>query len=107
MREVSRCRIVVTGSYHAGVFALSQGIPVVAVARSSYYAAKFGGLAAQFGTGCDVVLLTGEDTERRLGDAVVAAWDRAPAVREALLGAAEHQIRLSREAYSRLGDLVS
>src|SRR5205085_3092499 len=29
--RVGTCRIVVTGSYHAGVFALSQGIPAVCV----------------------------------------------------------------------------
>ena len=34
---VSRCRMVVTGSYHAGVFALSQGIPVVGLVASNYY----------------------------------------------------------------------
>ena len=29
IEEIGHCRIVITGSYHAGVFALSQGIPVV------------------------------------------------------------------------------
>ena len=43
------CRIVVTGSYHAGVFALSQGIPAVCVFNCEYYEVKFRGLAAQFG----------------------------------------------------------
>ena len=32
--QVRRCRVVVTGSYHPAVFALSQGIPVVALAQS-------------------------------------------------------------------------
>src|SRR5262249_45763046 len=30
--RVSRCRVVVTGSYHAAVFALAQGIPAVVLA---------------------------------------------------------------------------
>jgi polysaccharide pyruvyl transferase WcaK-like protein len=52
---VSRCRVVVTGSYHAGVFALAQGIPVVATAASRYYHDKFSGLADLFGGGGDIV----------------------------------------------------
>ena len=31
-------RLVITGSYHAGVFALAQGVPVLALAKSAYYA---------------------------------------------------------------------
>ena len=37
IRRVGECRVVVTGSYHAGVFALSQGIPVVGLSCSDYY----------------------------------------------------------------------
>ena len=107
MREVSHCRTVVTGSYHAAVFALSQGIPVVAVAKSAYYAAKFGGLAAQFGTGCEVVLLTEPDWGRTFNDAVAGAWESAPVVRDVLLRSAEQQIALSQEAHARLERLVS
>ena len=33
--RVGECRIIVTGSYHGAVFALAQGIPVVALANSS------------------------------------------------------------------------
>lgn len=69
LQQVGRCRIVVTGSYHAGVFALSQGISVVGLAKSAYYRDKFLGLADQFGTGCHVVDLGhhdfSEDWQRR------------------------------------------
>jgi colanic acid/amylovoran biosynthesis protein len=41
--QVRDCRIVVAGSYHAGVFALAQGIPVVALAASRYYLDKMHG----------------------------------------------------------------
>ena len=33
--------VEVTGSYHAGVFALAQGIPVVGLLQSAYYEQKF------------------------------------------------------------------
>ena len=46
---IGRCRAVVTGSYHAAVFALAQGIPAVGLTASAYYDAKFVGLADQFG----------------------------------------------------------
>src|SRR5207245_4256855 len=49
-----RCRIVVSGAYHAAVFALAQGIPVVCLGGSDYYLHKFEGLVDQFGTGCTV-----------------------------------------------------
>jgi hypothetical protein len=35
--RVSTCRILDTGAYHLAVFALSQGIPVVALSSSGYY----------------------------------------------------------------------
>ena len=52
IKQVGHCRIVITGSYHAGVFALAQGIPVVTLAKSPYYIDKFQGLADQFGVWC-------------------------------------------------------
>ena len=56
-RRVSRCRVVVTGAYHLAVFALSQGIPVVALTSSVYYDDKFLGLGAMFGQGLTLVRL--------------------------------------------------
>src|SRR5262249_52859406 len=55
IRVESECRVVLTGSYHAAVFALSQGIPAVCVVASEYYRQKFNGLAALFNSGCMVV----------------------------------------------------
>ena len=40
IERIAECRVMVTGSYHGAVFALAQGIPVVALARSPYYVAK-------------------------------------------------------------------
>lgn len=100
--QVSRCRIVMTGSYHAAVFALAQGIPVVGIASSSYYGYKFEGLAAAFPGGVFIVradTLTVSDDLRR---ALMRAWDTAPVVRDGLLSAAQSQIAASRTAYARI-----
>ena len=66
LEQIRRCRVVVTGSYHAGVFAFSQGIPVVCLAQSDYYVDKFKGLADQFGIGCEVVILDDEQLHKKL-----------------------------------------
>jgi polysaccharide pyruvyl transferase WcaK-like protein len=106
LEQVRRCRVVVTGSYHAGVFALASGIPVVALARSTYYVDKFLGLADQFGGGCELVSLAEPDIAGRLVAAVDRAWRDAERVRPRLLEAAAHQIQLGHAAYRRVYDLV-
>ncbi|HEY9299757.1 MAG TPA: polysaccharide pyruvyl transferase family protein, partial [Phormidium sp.] len=63
IQQVSQCRLVVSGSYHAGVFALSQGIPVIGLAKSKYYVDKFSGLSDQFPGGCKVILLADPEFE--------------------------------------------
>jgi polysaccharide pyruvyl transferase WcaK-like protein len=52
-----RCRLVVTGSYHAAVFALAQGVPVIGIAGSDYYLQKFEGLVGFYGAGCRLLRL--------------------------------------------------
>jgi len=107
IRQVGQCRVVVTSSYHAGVFALAQGIPIVAIVRSRYYADKFLGLADQFGCGCEVLALDAIDFECHLSSAIDRAWQSAPLLRRKLLAAAERQIACSHEAYARVRSLVS
>jgi len=107
VRNVGRCRLVVTGSYHAGCFALAQGIPVIGLARSAYYQAKFWGLAEQFGAGCSVVRLEGDDLEDRIVQAVAAAWREAPDRGPELLAAAQRQIELGWTAYRELQERVA
>jgi polysaccharide pyruvyl transferase WcaK-like protein len=102
IEQVGRCRVLVTGSYHAAVFALSQGIPAICLAGSAYYRAKFQGLAAQFATGCEVVHLDNPDLAVTLPRAIDRAWDEASTVRPTLLDAAVRQIALSHSAYRRL-----
>jgi colanic acid/amylovoran biosynthesis protein len=106
IRQVSRCRVVVTGSYHAGVFALAQGIPAIGLFRSPYYRDKFGGLVSQFGGGCLTVSLDGADFGERLDRAIESAWLSAADLRQPLLSAAARQIQAGEEAYQRLSSLV-
>jgi colanic acid/amylovoran biosynthesis protein len=68
------CRAIVTGSYHAGVFGLAQGVPAVCLSRSSYYQAKFGGLQSLFPGACFVVQLDAPDWNTRLSAAIRQAW---------------------------------
>ena len=89
------------GSYHGAVFALAQGIPVVALSASRYYDAKLQGLADLFPGGCIVLSMDAPDLAERLAAAVAAAWDSADERRPALLAAAEQQIAASQRAYER------
>ncbi len=94
IEQVQRCRLVVTGSYHAATFALAQGIPAIGLVKSSYYAAKFEGLAEQFGEGCDVVFLDDLRFTRNLTAAIERAWAEAEQRRPCLLESAARQIEL-------------
>jgi polysaccharide pyruvyl transferase WcaK-like protein len=107
VEQVSRCRVVVTGSYHAAVFALAQGIPVVALSATPYYDHKFTGLGEMFPGGCEMVALNGADSAVALESAIGRAWANAPLLREALLRHARRQIDAARAAYRRLARLVS
>jgi polysaccharide pyruvyl transferase WcaK-like protein len=105
IKQVSRCRVVVTGSYHAAVFALAQGIPTVALVNSTYYEHKFAGLANQFGDGC-VILRPEGDLRERLTSAIDRLWADAEMQRQPLLRAASRQVALSWQAYERTAALL-
>ena len=107
IEEVKRCRIVVTGSYHAAIFALSQGISVVGLAQSEYYVGKFGGLQHQFGTGCQMIVLDDPAAAAKLRQAIEQGWQKAPARRGELLEAARRQIESSHALYQQLPVLTS
>jgi polysaccharide pyruvyl transferase WcaK-like protein len=107
IHQIAECRAVVTGSYHAGVFALALGVPVVGLVRSQYYIDKFQGLAHQFGVGCEVILLDTPDLESKIATAIERAWRSAETVRPQLLAAAARQVELQRATYRRLCELVS
>jgi polysaccharide pyruvyl transferase WcaK-like protein len=100
------CRIVVTGSYHAAVFALSMGIPTIGIANCDYYAYKFRGLAEQFGPACRVEFRSHPDFSARLVAGIEGAWRSAPTMRQSLLRSAVRQVALGKVAYRKLFALV-
>jgi colanic acid/amylovoran biosynthesis protein len=104
IQNVGKCRVVVTGSYHGAVFALSQGIPAVGLSSSTYYDAKFGGLKEMFGGGLTLLDPTTDDFSSQLRDAISHQWNEAPTIRPSLLDAARSQIQASRDAYSAMAD---
>ena len=107
IEQAGRCRIVITGAYHAAVFALSQGIPVVGLSASDDYSAKFLGLQDQFGLGCETVSLGAQDASERLAAAAERAWQSAEKVRLPLQEAARRQVALSQGAYERIRENIS
>jgi colanic acid/amylovoran biosynthesis protein len=106
IEQVARCRIVVTGAYHAAVFALGQGIPVVCLASSEYYVAKFQGLEDLYETGCTTIQLDQPDAGKRLADALEGTWNAADTLRAPLLRSAGLQVNQSREAYQKIRELL-
>ena len=106
IEQVAHCRVLVTGAYHAAVFALGQGIPVVCLASSAYYLAKFQGLEDLYGMGCMTVLLDQPDAAENLEYALERTWEKAESFRKPLLRAAERQVKQSREAYQKIRELL-
>jgi len=107
IRQAALCRVVVTGAYHAAVFALGQGIPVVGLAKSAYFSSKFLGLEDQFGEGCQTIALNEPAVSQKLYSAIERAWQNADRLREPLLTAALSQIELSRKSYQRIEELLA
>jgi colanic acid/amylovoran biosynthesis protein len=103
--HISDCRLVVTGSYHAAVLALGQGVPAICLTNSEYYRVKFGGLVDQFGDGC-TVLGTDGDLEEHLFRTVERIWSRADALGSSILEAAQRHIWEGHRAYRRLQSVV-
>jgi polysaccharide pyruvyl transferase WcaK-like protein len=106
IERITHCRVVVTGSYHAAVFALSQGIPAICVFNTEYYEHKFRGLASAFGEGCEVIDKSQPGFHSALTAAIEIAWHNADSLRPTLLRAAVRQISASHEAYTRLSAII-
>jgi polysaccharide pyruvyl transferase WcaK-like protein len=102
IERISRCRVVISGSYHGAVFALAQGIPAIGLVGSEYYTQKFGGLSDQFEGGCATVALNEPALAERLGAAIETAWLRGPEQAAQLLSLAKRQREVGRQAYRRL-----
>jgi colanic acid/amylovoran biosynthesis protein len=104
--EVSRCRVLVTGTYHAAVFALALGVPTICLAASAYYVDKFQGLADLFGPGCFVLLLHRGAGATRLDASLAEAWECAERLCGPLRLAADRQCESGRAAYARLPEII-
>jgi polysaccharide pyruvyl transferase WcaK-like protein len=102
IQRIARCRVVVTGSYHGAVFALGQGIPAIAVAKSPYYLGKFNGLQEQFGNGCQLIDWSNHVDAEELICAIDRGWTSAAELRSSLLKVVENQIRNATDAYRKL-----
>jgi len=106
MKLVHRCRIVVTATYHAAVFALANGVPAVGLAASPYYEDKFRGLSTLFGEGCETVMVDEPDLAGRLERAVERQFARADELRPVILREVEREIGLGHAAFAKLADAV-
>jgi polysaccharide pyruvyl transferase WcaK-like protein len=106
IKNVQRCRLVVTGTFHGAVLALAQGIPVICLVRSSLYANKFNGLADLFHPGCVIVSLDDEHFQENLVSTIDSMWQSAEKLRLQLLDSATRQIEWGNSAYQRLLDLA-
>ncbi len=104
--QVARCRIMITGSYHAAVFALAQGIPAICLAKSAYYRDKFLGLADQFGDGCEVISQDVDDWPSKLAASIDKLWKCSDTLNERLIQAAAKQVDAGRAAYQRLFEIA-
>jgi polysaccharide pyruvyl transferase WcaK-like protein len=107
LREISGCRVVITSSYHAAVFALALGIPVVCLAASRYYRWKFHGLADLFPEGCEVVDLAHEEAAASLIETLEDLWASAATLKPVIWQRVEEQILWSETAYQQLAALLS
>lgn len=107
IEEIKQCRVVVTGSYHAAVWALSQGIPAIGLVKSSYYEYKFAGLADQFGGGCEVVFLDDPQLKEKLESVLESTFQNAQKNQSNLLQKAQLQIQASHNAYQKFYELIS
>ena len=103
--RIATCRVMVTCSYHAAVFALAMGIPVVAMYSSAYYEHKLHGVADQFSAGCIVLDMNASTFAADLVGATQELWHMDQTAREALRRRGVEQAELSENAYGRFGQI--
>lgn len=102
----SKCRIIVTGSYHGAVFGLAQGIPAICLTKSAYYDGKFNGLKSLFPVGCFVVSLADDGFAARLSEAIDNAWRLPISTRDKIRESALGQREVGRQAYRKFRETV-
>jgi colanic acid/amylovoran biosynthesis protein len=101
VKQIQRCSIVISGSYHAAVFALAQGIPVIALAASDYYLAKFEGLKEQFKVGCEIINLVSDQFPEQLEQTVKSSLKIPRQSKDQLVKAAKMQTKFSQAAWRK------
>jgi polysaccharide pyruvyl transferase WcaK-like protein len=106
VQRIACCRLVITGSYHAAVFALAQGIPAIGLAFAPYYDAKFKGLQDLFGNGCRCIDGTKPGWDEELQATASDLWMHAGRWESELLESAQRQSAMSRAAYRELQQIV-
>lgn len=90
---------MVTISYHAGVFAAGQGVPVIGLATNEYYRYKFEGLQFQFAKGIKVLNPFEPEFECGLLESVRHFVTSGGALKKDLCAKAFAQVKLSRRCY--------
>lgn len=102
--EIAHCRIMIAGSYHAAVFALSMGVPAICLARSSHYQYKMSGLLSMFGINPGERLITFDNIHfaERLREMLQQVWAGAEAERPLLQAAAREQVKNGLAAYAAI-----
>jgi hypothetical protein len=100
--QMSRCRVMVAGSYHGAIYALAQGIPTVGLFASDVYRNRFLGVADLYERGFEAVLMQGDGFPDRLSHAISYLWERADDLRPYLLEKARTQIEASLGAYHQV-----
>ncbi len=95
-----QCRLVISVSYHACVFALALGIPTIALYADPYYHNKHAGLCAMFGNLSSLVDLRQPDFEAQLQTALDRELNRDRGQRLRLRELAARQRGLSEQAYA-------
>jgi polysaccharide pyruvyl transferase WcaK-like protein len=103
--RVGQCRLVIAGTFHGAIFALSQGIPCICLAKTEEYSIKFQGLVDQFGAGCQVLYLADKQLLDTFEHILDRFWESADALRPLLLESARKQIELGQLGYRRLYDM--
>ncbi len=100
-RAADSCRVIVTGSYHAAVFGLAQGVATIGLTGSSYYDAKFAGLKALFPSALRTVSLRDHNAPGILQRAIAESWRLSNAARLTAIHAGARQRNAGREAYAQ------
>ncbi len=104
--RIDQCRLVVTGSFHAAVFALARGTPVVAIASADHYRHKFGGLADLYPDGCVVIDSDIRSLAVSVQAATLRAWFEANALRQRIQHRTQVLLSRQRQFWGRLAEIV-